>query len=281
MKRNAIVFLLLMAAAAPLLAQSAPAKEEARRAQVLVLGVYHMSNPGHDIFNMQADDVLSAKRQQEIERLTAVLKKFQPTKIAVEAPYGEDAVPKRYADYLAGTHALTRNETEQIGFRLAKELGHKTIYGVDVDVDFPFPRLTHYAKAIGQSAKLEAMMGEIGKTVKVQDEYLKAHTVLETLVYMNSDQKVAEDIGFYHLMAHYGEPGDYAGPDLLTEWYRRNVRIFNNVAKLAATPEDCILVIYGAGHLGWLRQDVASDPTLRLRKLEEFVPASAAGAAER
>jgi len=280
MKRNAIMFLLLMTAAAPLPAQSAPTKAEAGRAQVLVLGMYHMSNPGHDIFNMQADDVLSAKRQQEIEQLTAVLKKFQPTKIAVEATYGEDVVPKRYADYVAGTHALTRNETEQIGFRLAKELGHKTIYAVDVDGDFPFQRLIDYAKATGQSAKLEAMMGGIGEMVKAQDRYLKAHTVLETLSYMNSDQKVAEDIGFYYLQAHYGEPGDYAGPDLLAEWYRRNIRIFNNIAKLA-TPEDRILVIYGAGHLGWLRQDVASDPSMSLHKLEEFVPASAAAAAER
>jgi hypothetical protein len=36
--------------------------EEAKRAEVLVLGVYHMANPGHDIFNMQADDVLAPKR---------------------------------------------------------------------------------------------------------------------------------------------------------------------------------------------------------------------------
>jgi hypothetical protein len=32
-----------------------------------------------------------------------------------------------------------------------------------------------------------------------------------------------------------------------------------------------VLVIFGSGHLGWLRQAVASDPTLRLRKLAEFV----------
>jgi hypothetical protein len=229
-----------------------------------------MSNPGRDIFNMQADDVLSAKRQQEIAQLTAVLKKFQPTKIAVEAAYGEDVVPKRYADYLAGTHALTRNETEQIGFRLAKEMGHKIIYGVDVDGDFPFQRIIDYAKATGQSAKLEAHMGEIGQMVKAENEFLKTHSVLEMLLYMNSDQKVAESVGFYYLEAHYGEPGDYAGPDLLAEWYRRNVRIFNNIAKLA-TADDRIVVIYGAGHLGWLRQAVASDPTMRLRKLDEFV----------
>jgi hypothetical protein len=120
-------------------------------------------------------------------------------------------------------------------------------------------------------------MGEIEQMVKAQGEYLKTHTVLQTLLYMNSDAKVAHDVGFYYLEARYGEPGDYAGPDLLAEWYRRNVRIYNNVTKLVATPEDHILVIFGAGHLGWLRQDFAADPTLRLRKLEDFVPAAAGG----
>ena len=36
------------------------------RPQILVLGTYHMSNPGRDVHNMQADDILSPKRQQEI-----------------------------------------------------------------------------------------------------------------------------------------------------------------------------------------------------------------------
>jgi Family of unknown function (DUF5694) len=251
-------------------AQGASSKEEAKRAEVLVLGVYHMSNPGHDIFNMRADDVLSPRRQQEIAELAAVLRKFKPTKIAVEADYGQDIVPKRYADFLAGTRPLSQNEVEQIGFRLAKDLGHTTIYPVDADGDFPWQRLVNYAKATGQSARLEAMIGEIGETVKAQSEHLKTHTVLETLLYMNSDAKVAEDVGFYYLEARYGEPGDYAGPDLLTEWYRRNVRIYNHVTKLVATPEDRVLVIFGAGHLGWLRQDFGADPTLRLRKLEEL-----------
>src|SRR5437867_12175399 len=75
-------------------------RQEARRAEVLVLGVYHMANPARDVFDMQADDVLAPQRQQEIAELAAVLKKFQPTKIAVEAASGEDVVPKRYADYL-------------------------------------------------------------------------------------------------------------------------------------------------------------------------------------
>ncbi len=258
--------------------QGTSSKEEAKRAEVLVLGVYHMANPGRDVFNMQADDVLSPKRQQEIAELAAVLKKFRPTKIAVEKDYGQEAVQKQYAEYLAGTRPLSRNEVDQIGFRLAKDLGRTAIYPVDADGDFPIQRVIDYAKATGQSAKLEGVMGGgWGEMVKAQGEYLKTHTVLETLLYMNSDARVAQDVGFYYLLARYGEPGDYAGPDLLAEWYRRNVRIYNNVAKLVATPEDHILVIFGAGHLGWLRQDFAADPTLRLRKLEEFVPAATSG----
>ena len=116
-------------------------KQEGARPEILVLGVYHMANPGHDINNMQADDVLVPKRQQEIADLIAVLKKFRPTKIAIESDYGTDTRPKQFAEYLAGKRELTRNEIEQIGFRTAKEMGHKTIYPVDADCDFPWKRL--------------------------------------------------------------------------------------------------------------------------------------------
>jgi len=273
-----LVAMMAMGVVAP--AQGTSSKEETKRAEVLVLGVYHMATPGRDIFNMQADDVLSPTRQQQLAQLAEVLKKFQPTKIAVEADYGDDLIPRRYADYLAGTRPLSRNEIEQVGFRLAKELGHKTVYPVDADGDFPFQRVIDYAKATGQSARLEGTMGEIGAMVKATNEYLKTHTVLQTLLYINSDAHVAQDVGFYYLEARYGEPGDYAGPDLLAEWFRRNVRIYNNVTHLVATPEDRLLVIFGFGHLGWLRGDFAADPTLRLRKLQDFVP-TATGDPER
>jgi hypothetical protein len=281
MRSTILCLLAVTATGLPAPSPGTSSREEGKRAEVLVLGTYHMANPGHDIFNMQADDVLSPKRQQEIAELAAVLRKFKPTKIAVEADFGNDAVPKRYAEYLAGSRPLSRNEVEQIGFRLAKELGHTAIYPADADGDFPWQRVINYAKATGQSAKLDALIGEIGEMVKATNEHLKTHTVLQTLLYVNSDAKVAQDVGFYYLEARYGEPGDYAGPDLLAEWYRRNVRIFNHVTRLATTPDDRILVIFGYGHLGWLRQAFAADPSLRLRKLEDFVPAATGGAERR
>jgi hypothetical protein len=229
-----------------------------------------MANPGHDIFNTQADDVLTPRRQAEIAQLNAALAKFQPTKIAVEADGFSDRTAKRYADYLAGKYELSRNEVDQIGLRLAKDLGHKTVYAVDVDGEFPFQHVVNYAKASGRSKELDAMMSEIGGMVKAENAYLASHTILETLLYMNSDDKVVEAVGYYYREAGLGEPGDWAGADLVAEWFRRNVRIYSNVSRLADSPNDRVLVIFGAGHLGWLQHDFASNPKLRLRKLAEF-----------
>jgi hypothetical protein len=272
--RSVLIFALAMGSAIPALAQQAAAQKPeppTAGAQVLVLGVYHMSNPGHDIFNMQADDVLAPKRQAEIAQLIEVLKGFHPTKIAIEADIWSKRVGREYSDYLAGKYTLSRNEIDQIGYRLAKELGHKTVYPVDVDGEFPFQRIVDYAKASGRSKELDALMGEIGGKVKAQNQYLASHTVLETLLYMNADDKVAEDVGSYYRDAHFGEPGDWAGADLVSDWFRRNMRIYSNIAQLVDSPNERVLVIFGAGHLGWLQHDFASDPSFRLRKLAEFV----------
>ena len=245
-------------------------RSSSARAEVLVLGTFHMANPGRDLFNTQADDVLSAKRQAEIAQVVAMLAKFRPTKIAVEADFDDDRVATRYADYVAGKHQLSRNEIEQLGFRLAKELGHKTVYAVDAGGEFPFARLVKFAKATGRSAELDSLGAEIGAMVKAQTAYLASHTILETLLYMNSDEHVAADVGFYFREAQIGEPWDWAGADLVSDWFRRNMRIYTNVTRLLDSPGERILVIYGAGHLGWLQFAFGSNPRLRLRKLADL-----------
>ena len=239
------------------------------RPEVLVLGTYHMANPGRDVHNMEADDVLSAKRQREIAQLLEVLKRFRPTKIAIESEPGGRR-PGQYADFLAGRYTLTRNEIDQIGFRLAKELGHQAIYPVDADGDFPYLRVRNYAKANGQEERFAALEAGTAARVKAQGDFLRSHTVLETLEYMNSDSAVARDVAAYFEFVPFGEPHEYAGPDLLAAWYQRNIRIYHNIRALITSPNERVLVVYGAGHLGWLRQNAANDATVRLRKLAEF-----------
>lgn len=176
--RNPLPYVAATLAVAGSLRGPAPSAQDVpKRPEVLVLGVYHMANPGHDIFNLQADDVLAPKRQQEIAELAAVLAKFKPTKIGIESE-DQGKLDERYAKYLSGEYVLTANENDQIGLRLAKELGHPRIYAVDADGEFPFPRVDKYAKATGQSAKLKAIMeGGWGGLSKGLDDYLKTHSV--------------------------------------------------------------------------------------------------------
>jgi hypothetical protein len=255
----------------PVLPQlSADKSEEPARAEVLVLGVYHMDNPGRDIVNMQSDDVLTPKRQAQIAQLIEVLKRFNPTKIAIEANTGSQRVEKQYSDYLAGRYTLSRNEIDQIGYRLAKELGHKSVYPVDADGEFPYPRLVKFAQATGRAQEFAALQAEWSALVKAKNAYLTSHTIVETLLYMNADDRVAEDVGFYYRQAEFGEPYDWAGADLVADWFRRNMRIYSNVMQLVDSPNERVLVVFGSGHLGWLRHNFSSNPKLRLRKLAEF-----------
>jgi hypothetical protein len=263
--KKALCFALL------LMMSTAAGAQSPARAQILVLATFHMSNPGRDVHNMEADDMLSPKRQQEISELIEVLKRYHPTKIAVEADVGnQSGYVRQYSAYVAGKYQLSRNEVEQIGYRLAKELGHAAVYAVDVDGDFPLIRVHNYAKANGMTEQFDALQAKIGRQVKEESDFLRSHSVLEMLEYLNADSLAARGVADYFAQVRYGEPWEYAGPDLLASWYQRNIRIYHNITALVESPNDRILVIYGAGHLGWLRQDVANDATVELRKLSDL-----------
>ncbi len=136
-------------------------------------------------------------------------------------------------------------------------------------------RVINYAKANGRKEKLDAIGARTAARVKTEDDFLRSHTVLEMLEYMNSDSLVTKAVAEYFAMVPFGKPWEYAGPDLLASWYQRNIRIYRNIVALIDSPGERILVIYGAGHLGWLRQDVTNDATIRLRKLGDLTAQNA------
>ncbi len=264
----------ILFASSVVVAQVAPSRLPADRpdgpplAEVLVLASYHMGNPGRDIFNMKADDVLTPKRQAEMRELLDVLARFRPTKIALEAASGHPKI-KQYQDYLAGKYELGRDERDQIGFRLGKELNLPKVYGIDTQEDFSYPTVQDYAKAHGREKELESLMANFGKASQDNDGFLKSHSVLQMMLRINSSEAAHRDLANYALFAHFGEEYDYAGAQLLMDWYKRNIRIHTHLLNIIE-PGDRVLVIYGAGHLRILRQLVQDDPTLRLRTLEEL-----------
>lgn len=234
--------------------------------QVMVLGVYHFDNPGRDLLNIRSEGILTPAKQKEIEAVVDVLKKYHPTKIAIEAPVGSARSQAQYTDYLTGKYSLTANEIDQIGYRLAKELGHTRIYPVDVQFPFDFEDVAKFADEHQQSQFTNGAF-EVAKqeVAKIQD-HVDHRTILETLRYINDPAQVAKGHSFYMMLADVGAGNAYPGAKLLGEWYQRNVEIYGNIRKLIEKPDDRILVIYGSGHLYWLERDVTDSSDLTLQQ---------------
>jgi hypothetical protein len=241
---------------------------------LMILGSYHMSNPGADMFNLEADDVRSETRQKEIEAVTDRLAEWGPTKIAIESRFGDSATIAQYKAYLRGDHVLRNSEEEQIGFRLAKQLGHETLYPIDVKMGLDNARLDGI---IGSDpAKFGPYMQElqtIGEAaISQMGEWLKTGTIGSMLYHMNS--KELNDLShaiYFQAFLPIVRGDDYAGADLVSTWYQRNLRIFSNLHQISDNPDDRILIIYGQGHMPLFQRFAEDSPHFRLDDVQEYL----------
>jgi hypothetical protein len=231
------------------------------RVQVLLLGSYHMSNPGMDRYNLEADDVLTDKRQAEIADVVDALARFRPTKVAVEAPWADSAAPARYAAFRRGSLELRRSEEEQIGFRLAARLEHDRIYPIDVRLAMNDEAL---GPVIGQHPAFQQRLQELDSlgagVMATMAAWLAEGTIGEMLTKMNQPDHIEQAhlpyIAYFTPMVA-GET--YAGADMVADWYKRNLRIFANLTRIAEFG-DRIVVVYGQGHVKLLQDAVAQHP---------------------
>jgi hypothetical protein len=236
--------------------------------EVMVVGVFHMANPGHDLHNLKVDDVLSPRRQSEIAAVTDALARFKPTKVAAE--WDADTVAERWPKYLDGTLPPSHNEVVQLGFRLAK-MAHATVFGIDADGDFPYPPVKDYADAHGLAGILDAQGAVVERSLAEQARVLADKGVPATLRWINEPDRIRSNNAFYRATLLIGGGKDQPGVDLMTAWYRRNFLICANLLQLAK-PGDRIVVFYGSGHAFLLRQCVAEAPGFTLIEPDAWLP---------
>jgi hypothetical protein len=260
--------LLLHLLLAPALASPPPATPQPAPVKVMIVGTFHMANPGHDIHNFKVDDMLAPKRQAEIAALTSGLARFQPTRVVTEEDMG---VSEQYPKYLAGTLPPSRNEIVQVAFRLASLMGLKSVQGIDVSVDFPYPPVEAYAKAHGQSALLDRLSAGTEADLQAMGKALAEKGVGGALRYLNDPAQVRASQDWYRSILRIGAGNEQPAVDLLTNWYRRNFLICANPIQVSQ-PGDRIAVLYGAGHAHLLRQWASETPGFELVEANDYLP---------
>lgn len=240
-------------------AQTGTVDREAKtKPALVVLGTYHMGTPGNNVVNGKVDDISSPERQKQMVELTERLEKFKPTKIVVECDSEDDAkTQEAYSKYLSGQYQLSKNETNQIGFRLAKELGHKKVYCVDWS-DFWDDPAINYEKYAAKDAELDSFLKGVYKNLKaeVNAEHEKMFTlpVTNQLILLNQPDRIEKSHRAYYDLMRIGRGKEYAGAGYVAWWYRRNMVILVNIVRLTDSPDDRVLVIYGSGHTKLLTQ---------------------------
>lgn len=267
---------LALALAACAVAAAAGEPGSAPAAEFLFLGSYHMDNPGLDVHNTKADDVLAPGRQREIEEVARLVGRYRPPKVFVELPGSAQArMDGEFAASCHGTRPLGADEVEQLGYRIPCLAGLPGPVAVDWNGLGPFPDedSVDYAAAVernGQQAQ-RARDLRLGAARAAQDQaVLDAGSVGDMLMHLNSPKWLASNAQAYFRIGLYGSAGDPAGVHWLMLWQGRNLAIFNNIVR-RTEPGDRVLVIYGAGHGNLLRQLATDSGHYRVQDTQRWL----------
>ncbi|MFZ4545402.1 MAG: DUF5694 domain-containing protein [Saprospiraceae bacterium] len=253
------------------------------KAKAMVLGVFHFDNPGLDSYKPKyAFDILEKKRQEELEIILNQISLYKPTKILVEWDriQRDSITNERYQEYLNGTFSIDdkRNEVYQLGFKLAKKMGHKRIFCSDasaewfgVELDWDNYDVEAYLKSKRQYEK--STRYDYQSFYERSDSLKTVQTLTEHLAMLNSPKNRLKDHQAYLTeMILEGAGDNYIGADAVAKWYRRNLRIFANAYDFTDFDrEERLLLIYGSGHVWQLRQLLMDSPDFEYVELNEYL----------
>ena len=237
--------------------------------EILLLGSFHFLESSIDFY--------SSEIQNELDLITRKLLKFNPAVIAVEAAAkAQEYIDKSYEIfdlmdlqdrnkmqnetlgeiYMFGQkYPITyNNESIQIGYRLGKMLAHSKVYAIDDDTILNMDVMYNKPPSSLKEA-MNALHADMNKHMN--------DTIVDMYKYYSSEEWSKLNHSIYIQANMISAGNNYAGAEMVTKWYERNLKIFSNIQRLADTYRR-IFIIYGAGHLKILRDLINADSNLKL-----------------
>lgn len=247
------------------------AEEHPGKAEVMLFGLFHFANPGHDQVKVDQTNVMTEENQAYIVALASRLAGFKPTHMLAECnPAHQDRVQKNYDQYLKGEYVLTANENDQLGFRVAKLSGLPTVICYDEkevgwDPELLFSYMPDHDP---ETQKMVDVMIE-----EISAEQSRSHQTLsmkELLLQSNDPEQDRINKSYYLITNHVGAGENFAGADATASWWHRNFRMYANIQK-AAQPGTRVLVLGGQGHTAILRDFLDVDQHRRSVDVRPYI----------
>ncbi|MDY0930043.1 DUF5694 domain-containing protein [Chryseobacterium sp. CFBP8996] len=233
------------------------------KTKVLVVGSFHFDYPNQDAHKTEKRDqvdVLEPKTAAEVTELINYIKKFKPTKIAIEA-WPNWKANEKLKEYKEGKHRDQRDERYQLAMRLATELKINELYSIDANSvldefveKFEKTDSVYFKNMLKDYDFLnDDRISQQYNTFIKNTERKNFKSILDMFKYMNSKEYHQYEYGAY-LTGDF-KLREHDGADLLAlYWYNRNLRMFRKIQEIPKNSEDRILVIAGNGHATVFRQ---------------------------
>ena len=261
--------------------QNFPAIENEPTHRVLTLGVFHFdrSRDGSDVVASNHIDITTDQNQKELDSLIQKLVLFNPSKIAVEwRPEYQNWMDSLYMEYINGNYVLGKNEAFQIGFKLAKLLGHEKVYCIDNNPPLPeslneIDDWEAYADSLGHLELWQSFDQENLRYNTYMDTIQRHLNVTDYLLLINSEENSIRNKQLWTTgLVNVGYLDKYVGADLLGRWFRRNARIYANSKNLVSPKSnENLLIIYGGAHKWILDELFESHPDFQVEQLNTLL----------
>ncbi|MGD6873470.1 DUF5694 domain-containing protein [Sutcliffiella horikoshii] len=239
---------------------------------IMILGTDHFEKSAvQDYARTDELDIFTPEKQLEITHVLTILKEYAPTKIVLEYPLKyQSSLTVEYQEYLDGKFKLSANERHQIGFQLARELGHKNIFAVDWNEEEGVPDIFTYMQR-QETERSKKIFNDLEKIIAEANEKSQTLTIREYLLFLNDTKQVRKNHQLYTDIALLGDNDNPIGANWVANyWYYRNLLIYKNIESLACEP-DRLLVIYGVGHVHLLNQLVHEGDHFTIQNVMEHL----------
>ena len=258
-----------------------------QKTKVYLLGTYHMAGTT-DAFKVDVgkDNILSAKRQQELQKLLDILEKSYVEQIYVEnEPVRQTYWDSVYAEYYKGNQVLVKNEIFQIGMKLAKRLDiHRGVLCVDWHQQDVVNEAERYyseycskmtalcdSLQLGDADEFTAYDRMVMEEFDAFNKSVPDKDLLEVFTTLNSPDHLRKML-YANITTFLDKNIEGTGAYYAQYQMMRNYNIYSNIIRniLEERPARA-LVLYGAGHIEALKSLFEAHPAIEVVMFDDLL----------
>lgn len=255
-----------------LLASTVFGQTKSEKIEVILLGTFHYGETT-DRISTKFPDLLSEKRQSELDTIANALNRYGVDKFFLETQVSRQA----WQDSLFAAYKknqLTRvedlsDERVQIAFRTARKTNIPLI-ATDYKLELPYDKINEYEQQHKNDTVNVYPIFDAPYPFTEKRKGLKDLSLPSYYIQLNSEYtRQALLFDYLHYALSYGVGDDYTGENLTAVYYDRNLKIFTNILRgINPKTDKTIVVLYGSSHTAILRQFFESHPLFEIVELE-------------